>query len=139
MTGTLLTLGHGYSAQALARLLLPQGWQVIGSTRAPEKAAAIAAIVAQRIATQTAAVAGLDGGAWVRVFPDLLRVVPSAVRLWAYDGATEVDTGSNAPIRAARKLALSREIGDRMPTATRNPASRAYLPKVKAAVTDYSL
>lgn len=30
---TLLSLGHGYSAQALARLLIPQGWRVIGTTR----------------------------------------------------------------------------------------------------------
>lgn len=42
MTGTLLSFGHGYSAQALARLLLPQGWTVIGTTRSAEKAAALA-------------------------------------------------------------------------------------------------
>ena len=30
---TLLSLGHGYSAQALARLLLPLGWRIIGTTR----------------------------------------------------------------------------------------------------------
>ncbi len=30
---TLLSLGHGYSAAALARLLIPQGWRVIGTTR----------------------------------------------------------------------------------------------------------
>jgi nucleoside-diphosphate-sugar epimerase len=35
---TLLSIGHGYSAQALARLLLPQGWRVIGTTRSAEKA-----------------------------------------------------------------------------------------------------
>jgi nucleoside-diphosphate-sugar epimerase len=33
MTGTLLSLGHGYSAAALARRLVPQGWTVIGTTR----------------------------------------------------------------------------------------------------------
>jgi nucleoside-diphosphate-sugar epimerase len=32
---TLLSLGHGYSAQALARVLIPQGWRVIGTTRQP--------------------------------------------------------------------------------------------------------
>ena len=42
MTGTLLTLGHGYSAAALARLLLPRGWSVIGATRTEDKAARIA-------------------------------------------------------------------------------------------------
>ena len=35
---TLLSLGHGYSAQALARRLIPQGWRVIGTTRNPAKA-----------------------------------------------------------------------------------------------------
>ena len=43
MTNTLLSFGHGYSAQALARLLLPQGWRIFGTTRSPEKAAAIGA------------------------------------------------------------------------------------------------
>jgi nucleoside-diphosphate-sugar epimerase len=40
---TLLSLGHGYSAQALARRLIPQGWQVIGTTRSPGKATQIRA------------------------------------------------------------------------------------------------
>lgn len=35
---TLLSIGHGYSADALARRLLPQGWRVIGTTRRPDKA-----------------------------------------------------------------------------------------------------
>lgn len=35
---TLLSFGHGYSAQALARRLLPEGWRVIGTTRGSEKA-----------------------------------------------------------------------------------------------------
>jgi nucleoside-diphosphate-sugar epimerase len=39
---TLLSFGHGYSAQALARLLIPQGWRIIGTTRSPEKAQVIA-------------------------------------------------------------------------------------------------
>jgi nucleoside-diphosphate-sugar epimerase len=43
MTGTLLSLGHGYSAQALARLLLPRGWRVIGTTRDPARADALRA------------------------------------------------------------------------------------------------
>jgi len=34
----LLSFGHGYSAQALERLLLPLGWEIIGTTRSPEKA-----------------------------------------------------------------------------------------------------
>ena len=39
MKQVLLSLGHGYSAQALARRLLPQGWRIIGTTRSAEKAA----------------------------------------------------------------------------------------------------
>jgi nucleoside-diphosphate-sugar epimerase len=38
MAGTLLSLGHGYSARALARRLIPEGWTVIGTTRTAEKA-----------------------------------------------------------------------------------------------------
>ncbi|KEP70412.1 epimerase [Thioclava dalianensis] len=35
----LLSIGHGFSAQALTPLLLARGWRVIGTTRSPEKAA----------------------------------------------------------------------------------------------------
>lgn len=43
MTQTLLSFGHGFSARALTRLLLPEGWRVIGTTRSPEKAEALRA------------------------------------------------------------------------------------------------
>ncbi len=43
MTGTLLILGHGYSADALSRRLLPLGWTVIGTTRRTDKAERLAA------------------------------------------------------------------------------------------------
>jgi len=43
MTGTLLSFGHGYSARALSRLLLPQGWTIHGTTRSPDKAEALRA------------------------------------------------------------------------------------------------
>lgn len=39
MTPTLLSFGHGYSARALTRLLLPKGWRVIGTTRSADKMA----------------------------------------------------------------------------------------------------
>ena len=39
----LLSLGHGYTAQALTALLLPQGWRVVGTTRTAAHAAEIAA------------------------------------------------------------------------------------------------
>lgn len=35
MAGTLLCLGHGYVAQALSRLLAPEGWRVVGTRRTP--------------------------------------------------------------------------------------------------------
>lgn len=43
MTKTLLTLGHGYTAQALAKLLLPRGWRIIGTTRDAEQVDELAA------------------------------------------------------------------------------------------------
>jgi nucleoside-diphosphate-sugar epimerase len=43
VTRTLLSFGHGYSAQALERLLLPQGWRIIGTTRSAAKAEAMRA------------------------------------------------------------------------------------------------
>ncbi|MEM1130092.1 MAG: SDR family oxidoreductase [Pseudomonadota bacterium] len=41
MTRHLFSFGHGYSARALARDLLPQGWRITGTTRSAEKAAAL--------------------------------------------------------------------------------------------------
>lgn len=41
MKNTLLSIGHGFSARALARLLLDKGWRVIGTTRSAEKADAL--------------------------------------------------------------------------------------------------
>ncbi|MGR3443379.1 SDR family NAD(P)-dependent oxidoreductase [Thalassococcus profundi] len=43
MERILLSFGHGYSARALARRLLPQGWRVLGTTRSADKAEALAA------------------------------------------------------------------------------------------------
>jgi len=43
MAKVLLSFGHGYSAQALARLLLSRGWRVIGTTRSPDKQSLIRA------------------------------------------------------------------------------------------------
>lgn len=40
---TLLSIGHGYSAQALARRLLLDGWRIIGTTRSEAGAAALRA------------------------------------------------------------------------------------------------
>lgn len=37
MEKTLLSFGHGYSAKALAQVLEPQGWRIIGTSRSEEK------------------------------------------------------------------------------------------------------
>lgn len=41
MTQTLLTLGHGYTARALAARLRPLGWRLLGTVRDPGKADAL--------------------------------------------------------------------------------------------------
>lgn len=41
MAQTLFSFGHGYSAQALARRLLPLGWRIIGTTREAGNLAAL--------------------------------------------------------------------------------------------------
>ena len=38
MARVLLSIGHGYTARALARIILPEGWRVIGTTRSDERA-----------------------------------------------------------------------------------------------------
>jgi nucleoside-diphosphate-sugar epimerase len=43
MDKTLLSFGHGFSAHALAKRLIPQGWRIIGTTRSAKKMAGIAA------------------------------------------------------------------------------------------------
>lgn len=43
MTKTLLSIGHGFSARALAPHLLKRGWTIIGTTRSEEKAEALEA------------------------------------------------------------------------------------------------
>lgn len=42
MTDVLLSFGHGYSAQALSRILGPAGWTVFGTTRQAETADSVA-------------------------------------------------------------------------------------------------
>lgn len=41
MTGTVLTLGHGYVADALAARMMPGGWAFMGTTRNPDRAKAL--------------------------------------------------------------------------------------------------
>ncbi|MEM7520280.1 MAG: SDR family oxidoreductase [Pseudomonadota bacterium] len=42
MLKVLFSFGHGYSSRALAKLLIPQGWRIIGTTRSADKMEAIA-------------------------------------------------------------------------------------------------
>lgn len=56
MEKTLLTLGHGYSASALARRLVPRGWRVIGTTRDSDKALQMAALGVEPIAWDAGAI-----------------------------------------------------------------------------------
>ncbi len=49
MTKVLLSFGHGYSAQGLSRTLVPLGWDVLGTTRARDGLAGIAASGAQAV------------------------------------------------------------------------------------------
>lgn len=49
MSNVLLSFGHGYSARALATRLLAEGWQVIGTTRSPDRAETIRATGAEAV------------------------------------------------------------------------------------------
>lgn len=58
---TLLSFGHGYSAQALSKTLIRDGWRVIGTTRSKEKAEVIADSGAQPLLwTREGVVEALD-------------------------------------------------------------------------------
>ncbi len=46
---TLVSIGHGFSARALAARLLARGWRVIGTTRSADKAQAIRATGAEAV------------------------------------------------------------------------------------------
>lgn len=59
----LLSFGHGYSAQALGRRLLAEGWTVVGTTRSEEKAAAIRVSGAEAVTWPPADPAALIGRA----------------------------------------------------------------------------
>ena len=66
MTKTLLSFGHGYSAQALTRILLPRDWRIIGTTRSDDKAAAL-----------------MQGGVEPRIWPgaDMIPALDAATHL----------------------------------------------------------
>ena len=73
MTKTLLSFGHGYSAQALSSLL-PDDWRIIGTTRSEDKAATL-----------------MSEGIEPRIWPgaDLIPALNAATHLLISAGPTE--------------------------------------------------
>ena len=67
MEKTLLSIGHGFSARALAAQLVPQGWRIVGTTRSPDKADAIADTGVEPVVWP-----GADLGALITQFPNVL-------------------------------------------------------------------
>lgn len=70
----LLSIGHGFSAQALAKVLVPLGWHIVGTSRSPDKFAGIAATGVEPLLWPGSDIAPLVGQ-----FPNiLLSAGPSA-------------------------------------------------------------
>lgn len=90
-TRTLLALGLGYSARALADRLLPAGWRVIGAARSRDKLARIAA-----------------GGVEPVLWPPDAKTVQAATHILVSAGPKEGDDPTLAAlgpaIRATRRL-----------------------------------
>ena len=61
MKNTLLCLGYGYSARALARRLVAQGWRVVGTIRSEDKADAVRADGVEPLLWPCDLEAALDG------------------------------------------------------------------------------
>ncbi len=105
MTKTLLSFGHGFSARALSKLLLPQGWRIIATTRSADKAEALAATGVEPLifpgtdmagaigrATHLLISAGPDakGDPVLREVGDLIRARASAIEWAGYLSTTGV-------------------------------------------------
>lgn len=87
MTQTLISLGHGYSARALADRLIPRGWTIHGTTRTEAKAEALRQ---QAYPNGDSGAAGsLTGGLVPHVFPAADGQIPPAL-LQAFDNATHL-------------------------------------------------
>lgn len=97
MSGTLLSIGHGYSARALACLLLPAGWRVIGTTRSPDRARVLRAEGVEPLIWDGA---GAD--------PALLDALGSATHVLSSvapkDGGDPVLAALGGALRTARQL-----------------------------------
>ncbi len=94
MEKTLLSIGHGFSARALAARLVPQGWRIIGTTRSPDKADAIADTGVEPVVWP-----GADLGALIAQSPNVLvSVGPDSA------GDPVLNAVEDAVIRAAPDL-----------------------------------
>lgn len=93
MTGTLLSIGHGYSAAALARRLVPRGWRVIGTTR---DAARLPQLAAQ----------GVEGAVWpgTPLAPLLARATHVLSSVPPGPGGDPVILAEGAALDAARPV-----------------------------------
>lgn len=67
MEKSLLSFGHGYTARALAALLVPRGWRIVGTTRSPEKLDEIAGTGVEPLLWP-----GADPGPLLAEFPNVL-------------------------------------------------------------------
>lgn len=67
MDKRLLSIGHGYSARALAKRLLPEGWHIVGTTRSVQNADTIAASGVEPLLWP-----GGDLGPLIAEFPNIL-------------------------------------------------------------------
>jgi nucleoside-diphosphate-sugar epimerase len=67
MDKRLLSFGHGFSARALARRLIPEGWHIVGTTRSPDKMATIAATGVEPLLWP-----GHDVSPFIDEFPNIL-------------------------------------------------------------------
>ncbi|MCB2137354.1 MAG: SDR family NAD(P)-dependent oxidoreductase, partial [Rhodobacteraceae bacterium] len=94
MTGTLLSLGHGYTAQALQRRLQPAGWTIIGTTRSAEKA--------ERFANEGVEPLIWPGGG--PLGPVLARATHVLISIAPDDGGDPVLAAHNDEFAAARHL-----------------------------------
>ena len=94
MEKTLLSIGHGFSARALAARLVPQGWRIVGTTRSPDKADAIADTGVEPVVWP-----GADLGALIAQSPNVLvSVGPDSA------GDPVLNAVEDAVIRAAPDL-----------------------------------
>lgn len=83
-------------------------------------AAAIAAVVAERLAAGQASAGELGRANWATIGTELLRAMPDDVGLWIYDGVVADDDRPNAPLQAARKWRGGRETAGNVPTGAKS-------------------